>query len=376
MDKFTRVLAVAGFAMLPLASQAATPTLGEVLKASGITANGYVDFGTTLNNRGAENVGGIGGLNGATEGSFRLNQIGLAVTTALSENFSGTLDLLAGQDAIAVASDETAGIKLKQAYVSYTNGGLTVMGGRFVTLAGAEVINSSQNQNATRGLLFTLMQPLSHTGVRASYSFGKMVTLTGGLLNSSNSTAVNDNNHNKSYEVQVAVTPFDGFTNAVTFLQGQEATGNGASPMLIDVVSSLQITKALSVGMNYDHARNGGVNQAFTFGRSTVTGSAVQTNGVALYSSFQLCDALRLGARGEYIEGVASPTTADNRVEAFEYTATADYAVSKNFNVLTDVRFDKLIGNTGTGNLNAFGNSTEGAGNAMTSLTIKGIYRF
>jgi len=370
MVKFTSVLAAAGFAMLPLASQAATPTLGDVLKASGITANGYVDFGATVNNRGTNGFNGIGGLQGATDGGFRLNQVGLSVTTGASEGFNGTLDLLAGQDAQAIGADGTGDIKLKQAYVSYANGGLTIMGGRFVTLAGTEVINSSQNANATRSLLFTFLQPAQHTGVRTSYSFGKVVTLTGGLLNSATTVGASDNNHNKSYEAQVAVTPFDGFFNAVTMYTGNEAASGTATnnPLLIDVVSSLQITKAISVGMNYDHQRNGTAGQ--------------QTNGVALYSSFQICDALRLGGRAEFVKQTNSAAgTLGTNQNNQEYTLTAEHSVSKNFSVLSDLRWDKATGYATTGTIASetkpFGNGTgANAGNALTSLTIKGIYRF
>lgn len=396
MVKFTSVLAAAGFAMLPLASQAATPTLGEVLKASGISANGYVDFGTTVNNRSADGVGGIGGLGagaagGAKNGAFRLNQVGLTVTTALSDNFSGTLDVLAGNDALAIATDTAGDIKLKQGYISYKNGGLTVMGGRFITLAGAEVINSSQNANATRSYLFTL-QPALHTGVRTSYAFGNVVTLTGGLVNSAVATAPNENNKNKAVELQVAFVPFDGFSNAVTMYQGIEpaqvagSPDNKVNPLLIDVVSSLQITKALSVGLNYDHIRNtgaaAGYGSGFAAGASPFANAQV-TNGIALYSSFQLCDALRLGGRAEYVRQTnnAGAGTLGTDINVQTYTLTSEYGVSKNFSVLSDLRFDKATGYGAGGavpGVTPFANSTNAAdaGNALTSLTVKGIYRF
>lgn len=406
MLKFTSVLAAAGFAMLPLASQAATPTLGDVLKASGITANGYVDFGSTWNNRGTDGYAGVGGLQGAKDVSFRLNQVDLAVTTALSEGFNGTLEVLAGQDAQAITADGTGDIKFKQAYASYTNGGLTVMGGRYITLAGSEVINSSQNINATRGLLFSFLQPSTHTGVRASYAFGKVVTLTGGYANSALAVGVPfvgtggaaaltvDNNPQKTLEAQVAVTPFDGFNNALTYYRGVEqggATTPRSAPALLDLVSSIQVTKALSFGLNYDWYNAQNV-FAGTGGVANTTSS--QIHGVALYSNFQICEALRLAGRAEYVEGsstlytgAGTPTGTDSRFDGFEYTLTTGYAVAKNFDVITDVRFDKLIGtggNTGAGT-NVFGqgapnftpaNGDTTKGNALTSVTVKAIYKF
>jgi hypothetical protein len=376
MFKFTSVLAAAGFAMLPLASQAATPTLGDVLKASGISANGYVDFGSTWNNRGSDNIPGVGQLtngNGRNV-SFRLNQVGLAVTTATSEGFSGTLDLLAGQDATQYGPNNAAGgdIVLKQAYAQYSNGGFTVLGGRFVTLAGFEVVNSSQNQNATRSLLFQV-QPLSHTGVRASYAFNKVVTVTSGFSNSAGG-ATNDNNTQKTLEAQVAVTPFDGFNNALTFYRGIETPKLAApgtpndkrAPFLLDLVSSLQVTKSISLGLNYDFIR-----------LQDVAGTA--GHGVATYASFQICNDLRLGGRAELLEASNSATPGlDSRVTAFEYTFTTDYAATKNFNVLTDVRFDKANGANGvTPRPFAAANlAPPSTADAATSITVKGIYRF
>lgn len=386
MLKFTSVLAAAGFAMLPLASQAASssvPTLGDVLKASGIQANGYIDFGTTYNNAGLNGLSGIGGINAANNLGFRLNQVGLAVTTALSDHFSGTLDLLAGGDASAVSGDSGAGgvaakdIVLKQAYVQYTDGGLTVMGGRYVTLAGMEVINSSQNQNATRSLLFMQLQPLTHTGVRASYSINKMITLTGGFNNAASAAnSVFDNNKQKTLELQVAVTPFDGFNNALTFYRGTENVGvPDGKPFLIDLVSSLQITKALSVGLNYDFRalqNTSGVGLA---------GSDRRDHGVALYSRFQLCNNFAVGGRAEFLE---SSYNNANRTTQYEYTLTTDYAVSKNFSVLTDLRYDMNAGTLANATgvilagpagapLNSIGST---GGIDAASVTVKGIYRF
>ena len=49
--------------------------------------------------------------------------------------------------------------------------------GRFVTLLGEEIIPtySNQNFNETRGFVFNLGEPLTHTGVRASYTLTIML---------------------------------------------------------------------------------------------------------------------------------------------------------------------------------------------------------
>jgi hypothetical protein len=75
-----------------------------------------------------------------------------------------------------------------QYYLTYTapiGSGISLQAGRMVTLLGEEIIPTyqSQNFNETRGLLFTLGEPLTHTGIRGSYTFNDYVAATGGLNN-------------------------------------------------------------------------------------------------------------------------------------------------------------------------------------------------
>ncbi len=63
-----------------------------------------------------------------------------------------------------------------QAYLTYTiplGTGINMQAGKFVTLLGEEVIPvyNNLNFNESRGFLYTLGEPLTHTGVRAQYSF-------------------------------------------------------------------------------------------------------------------------------------------------------------------------------------------------------------
>ena len=74
-------------------------------------------------------------------------------------------------------------IDATQYYLTYTapfGSGVSFEAGRFVTLLGAEIIPvyNNQNFNESRGLLFNLGEPLTHTGVRASYTFNDYVSAT------------------------------------------------------------------------------------------------------------------------------------------------------------------------------------------------------
>ena len=77
----------------------------------------------------------------------------------------------------------TSGIyqNVQQAYVSYlapAGSGLQLDFGKFVTWNGQEVIETKDNWNYSRSLLFAWAIPYYHTGMRAAYSPNDKVTLT------------------------------------------------------------------------------------------------------------------------------------------------------------------------------------------------------
>ena len=75
---------------------------------------------------------------------------------------------------------------IQQAYGSYLapiGSGLQIDFGKFVTVHGAEVIETKDNWNYSRGLLFAWAIPYYHFGVRAKYAFNSKVSLTGLVVN-------------------------------------------------------------------------------------------------------------------------------------------------------------------------------------------------
>jgi len=72
-----------------------------------------------------------------------------------------------------------------QYYLTYTvpvGSGINLQAGRFVTLLGEEIIPTytNQNFNETRGFVFNNGEPLTHTGIRASYTFNEYFAATAG----------------------------------------------------------------------------------------------------------------------------------------------------------------------------------------------------
>src|SRR5438874_4146817 len=140
---------------LAQAKPAPVPTLDKVLEASGISVSGYIDAGFTYAKNGA---GFTDRVFDGQQNSFALNQFGLTVAKQPKEGFGGLVNLTVGRDAQVIhsfpeATANAAGVPtgsmfdITQAYVQYAGGPLTVIGGKFTTLHGTEVIASSGNTN-------------------------------------------------------------------------------------------------------------------------------------------------------------------------------------------------------------------------------------
>jgi hypothetical protein len=100
-----------------------------------------------------------------------------------------------GQAINAVNGSDPGGLSfdqyLKEAYFSYlapAGKGLQLDFGKFVTPAGAEVIETKDNWNYSRGLLFSYAIPYYHFGMRAKYSFNDKYSLTGYVVNGWNTS--------------------------------------------------------------------------------------------------------------------------------------------------------------------------------------------
>jgi hypothetical protein len=112
-----------------------------------------------------------------------------------------------------------------QAYASYVaplGSGLAIEFGKFYTPVGAEVIETKDNFNYSRGWLFTY-GPYYHAGLRAKYAFNDKVALTGFLVNGWDNLFENNVKTGKTGGFQLALTPTKRFALTQTYLAGPEA---------------------------------------------------------------------------------------------------------------------------------------------------------
>ncbi|MGD0500697.1 MAG: porin [Bryobacteraceae bacterium] len=179
---------------------------------------------------------------------------------------------------------------IEQAYVSLkpkNAKGLEVDFGQYVTAAGAEVIETKDNWNYSRSLLFAWAIPYYHFGIRATMPFGSHFTAGVHIANGWNN--VEDNNSGKTVGLMANVTGKKA-TWSNTFHAGPENTGtNKGWRELYDTVLLLTPCDKANFYINYDYGRN----------KFPVSGEAVWT-GIAGAAHFQLNNFFAFSPRAEW----------------------------------------------------------------------------
>jgi Putative beta-barrel porin-2, OmpL-like. bbp2 len=200
--------------------------------------------------------------------TFSLDLFQLQVSRAPGENgvgfvtkvnFGKTAERMAadwdGDGSIGNVAEEQNSIELEEAYITYNFPGapdLQLKGGKFVTLLGAEVIESPLNPNISRSLAFSFAIPFTHTGLLASYAISPVVKVTGGVVNGWDN--VIDSNDGKSFLGSVAITPADQFSLALNGIYGAEQPNRGDSKRgVADVVATITPVENVSLILNYDY---------------------------------------------------------------------------------------------------------------------------
>lgn len=386
------LLAMGVAAAFAAPAQAAAPTLGEVLKASGITVSGVVDV--SYDYKDVDQATGLFG-NGISPhvfdtnpNTFSLHQVNLLISKDFGNGVSLTLNPILGDDAALInGTVDTNGdtvpgndFNLFQGFVSYNTGALTVSAGRQATLAGYEVVNSGANANASRSLLF-FGQPLAHTGVRASYKLSDALAVTLGVHNSGVGVGKTDADTRKTLEAQIAFTPSSSVALYLTSYYG-EGDGNvltsilGVPPgflndqtsSLFDFVATFKLNDMLSFGANVDYGT-----------LEDTQGGQFLSQGVAGYTTVNISSKLSVSLRGEYAVLDTGPANIGD-IWFREATVTAAYSLTDSLKLLAEVRNDKVDSLDGTGFDGGIFSprdvTTGGGNNDINSATLKAILKF
>ena len=116
-------------------------------------------------------------------------------------------------------------------------------------------METRDNWNYSRSLLFASAIPRDHTGLRAAYKASDRFVVTGFLVNGWNN--VGDNNGAKSAGLSVSGKPTSDLTVTATYIGGPETTDdNSGARHLFDTVVSYNVNERTMLGANYDVGRD------------------------------------------------------------------------------------------------------------------------
>jgi hypothetical protein len=340
--------------------------LDELLDSAGLTVSGYVAASYYASNGYPSNWHQFD----TQHNTFQLDETGLQVAYQPKTGFGALVDVIAGEDAKilhqaeANNGNDTSSFDIRQAFLQYATGPFTFMAGKFVTLAGAEVINPTLNTNFSRSLLF-FEQPLTHTGFRGIYAATDTITLTAGVNNGWNLTTLDYGS--KTGELGVAWAP----ASKLFALAAQAYFGKvqfyDAEKTIVDVVATYNATSALSVILNFDWNKQ---DNAF------FTNTSATWNGAALYVNYAINDQWRVSVRGEYLDDKDKFLTGSVQTIK-EGTVTFGYSPVKSFEMRAEFRYDKSNSNAPIFfKTLAAKNANAPNGDNLSEFALQAVYKF
>ena len=309
----------------PAPAENPVPTFFKNTELSGFVDT-YYSYNLNTPAKACATVGGVGIFNclhnfDVAHNSFSLNLAEVALekkpTTDSRGGFRVDLDygsaaaIVAGFDPSPTSINQT----IQQAYLSYLapagKGTVQVDFGKFVTQHGAEVIETKDNWNYSRSLLFTLAIPFYHEGVRVAYSPSDKVTIGANLSNGWNNIV--DNNTGKTAGFMAMLKPTAAVAWTVNYMVGPEQTDDNSDMRhLFDTTITYTASPKVSLMLNYD------------FGKDTISRAGVQWQGVAGYLKYTPKSWFALVPRYEFLkDGDGFMTGTSQNLQ--EFTLTSEF---------------------------------------------------
>ena len=256
---------------------------------------------------------------------------GLVATAGIDSQKNHAIGIFRS-DTDIFAFRNTSKYDLQEAYVSGLiplGSGLTLKVGKFVTLLGYEVIESPNNLNFSRSLLFAFAIPLTHVGALASYPVTDWLSVSAGPVVGWD--VANDNNDKLSWTGQIAVSPLKDLTTNFQWITGPEQFKQGEQRTVFDLVVNYTGIKNLTLGLNYDYGWED--DEASLLASGTRSNADASWWGWAAYAAYDWTEKLRTALRLEYFKDADGIRTlgvaAGSKVSLYELTATVQYKIWK-----------------------------------------------
>jgi hypothetical protein len=210
---------------------------------------------------------------------------------------------------------------VQQAFATLTPvNNLTIDFGKFVTTAGAEVIEANKNWLYSRSILFFNI-PLLHTGLRVGYKVNDMVSVQGSVVNGWNGQGFEvDNNAAKTIGLNASITLPMGVGILPTIYVGKETSTD--TRFLGDLVATYAMGP-LGLNLNFD------------FVKDTAAGIDPFI-GVAIMGHYSVNEHLAATGRFEYAQQKAGTVTAKGE----EVTVGVACPMAGRFEFRPEIRYD------------------------------------
>lgn len=236
-------------------------------------------------------------------------------------------------DALSTSTTESTFRHLQQAYVTWaTPFKLNLDYGKFVTHMGAEVIESKDNWNYTRGLLFCCAIPYYHAGLRANLPISNMIFVNGYLYNGWNN--VIENNGKKTFGLQVGITPIPQLPILLNWIGPEDFAGSAIDRQVYEAIVTYNATDSLTFMADYNLGT-----------QDSLAGASRKYWGIAAYAKWKQ-DPYTLALRYEFADdkdnimfgGTGDIDTNGNKIQ--EFTVTAERTIGGSLLTRLEYRMD------------------------------------
>jgi hypothetical protein len=275
--------------------------------------------------------------------NFALHAAHLAVNHSFNDNVSATIEIDAGYDASLNQSFPFNNIPtnfgnyfdVQEAYATYKSGIFSLIAGKFVTYEGIEVIEGPLNPTISRGFLYGLAEPVTHTGVKMHFT-GDTVDFGIGLVNGWD--ALIDNNNFKTFIFKLGLKPSDAFMVALSGTFGAEqASTHWGQRLSLDITGAFTASEAFALWFQANYGMD-------NIGADSDRPDTVSWFGIGIQPTYT-ADMFTFGAR---LELFSDP---DNARAAFtvpgidkgtyiNVTLTPGFILAEGFKVRAELRAD------------------------------------
>ncbi len=305
---------------------------------------------------------------------FTLQQAAVTLAKQPDTGLGGLVNAVLGRDANELApygmdpnfGIQNIGFAIPQLFVQYAVGHLTVLVGEFLSLAGYEAFDPTQNTHFSLSIL-GYSQPNSLLGMRATYVLNDKWSLIGGMNNGYDN--IRDTSRQRTFELGLVYVMNKMFSVNAQLYTGEErstvdvSTGPKGRSTLFDIYSALNVSDKLTLAANYDY----GVHSNALLPTGMIAKAAWQ--GIAGYVNYKLNDKWYTAFRAETFLDTDGFQTGVRQTWR-EMTLTLGYSPIKNVEIRAETRHD-------FSNVNAFVDKNGvGVNNNQQSFALEGYYKF